>query len=133
MLEMMVVEYSYIQNTRENVSALLKQTYFECLLCIWNCAECWGYKDVCKQIPVFCSSGDTDIENRLMDTGAGKEREWDVWRERRLKKKKRYLYSEFSFIPEWYTWKHIYQLVKNQRHGASIGIFYTGLWISSVY
>ena len=43
---MMVVEYSYIQNTRENVSVLLKQTYFECLLCIWNCAECWGYKDV---------------------------------------------------------------------------------------
>ena len=43
---------------------------------------------MCKQTPVFCSNGDTDIENRLMDTGAGKEREWDVWRERKFKKKK---------------------------------------------
>ena len=45
-------------------------------------AECWGYKDVCKQIPVFCSSGDTDIENRLMDTDSGEEGEDGIYREK---------------------------------------------------
>lgn len=59
-------------------------------------AECWGYKDVCKQIPVFCNSGDTDID---LWTRTQERKERMGYTERKKVKKKN-LDSEFSFIPE---------------------------------
>ena len=52
---------------------------------------------MCKQIPVFCSNGDTDIENRLMDMRAGKESVGCMERKKVKKKKDTCILSSPSF------------------------------------
>jgi len=55
-------------------------TLLECVLeCVLECAPQWA---LAHSLRVICFSVDTDIENRLMDTGVGGRKERVGWMER---------------------------------------------------